>query len=160
MQKNRGRKARSGWFQLALNKTGHKRWVQCFSHFIHLSLYITKFHFVPKLYWDYIPRTVSSIYPVLSVYLTTILPPPSFTLSLSLQCFGRCPVAMQRPQQWPLSVRAHHCPRNAYLIVACFDRGNTKSCLPVELFHRLTHRFCPSGFIQVRVIGKFPRLMT
>ncbi len=91
----------------------------------------SKLHFVKKLHW-----TDSSVHLLLSVYLTTI-PPPPFLLSLSSQCFGCCPVAMKRPQQWPLSVRAHHCPRNAYLIVACFDRGNTKSCLPAELFHGL-----------------------
>lgn len=73
---------------------------------------------------------------LLSVYLLTI-PPPSSPLSLSSQYFGRFPVAMKRPQQWPLSVRTHHCPRNACLIVACFNRGNTVSCLPAELFHRL-----------------------
>lgn len=76
-----------------------------------------KLHFMTKFHW-----TDSSVHPLLSVYLTTA-PPPAFLLSLSLQCFGCRPVAMKRPQQWPLSVRAHRCPRNAYLIVTCFDRG-------------------------------------
>lgn len=84
-----------------------------------------------KLHW-----LDSSVHLLISVYLTTLLR-PSIVLSLSLQCFGCCPVAMQRQQQWALSVWAHHCPRNTYLIVACFKRGNTMSCLPAELFHGL-----------------------
>lgn len=99
---------------------------------------------------------------VLIVYVPPISPPSpsSFPLSLSLQCFGCCPVAMQRPQQWPLSVTAHHCPRNAYLIVACFDNEIALSCLPAELFHRL---LLPVSLCAVQVHqqqASFPRLFT
>lgn len=51
------------------------------------------------------------------------LPPPSSPPSLSLQCFGRRPVAMKPPQQRPLSAGARRCPRNACLIVARLDGG-------------------------------------
>lgn len=70
-----------------------------------------------------------------------------FLSSLSLQCFGCCPVAMQRPQQWPLSVTAHRCLGNAYLIVARFDNGNTSSCPPLWnlWLTQTTHQALPSS---------------
>lgn len=78
----------------------------------------TKANFVTRF-----PSANSSIHHLLSVYLTTALA-PSFLRSLPLQCFGCSPVAMKRSQQWPFSVREHHSKRNAYFMMACFDKGN------------------------------------
>lgn len=75
-----------------------------------------------------------------SQFISLAVPPPSSFLSpLHCHCsvLAAVPLPWRVQQQWPLSVRAHRCPRNAYLIVACFDGGNTMSCLPAGLFHRL-----------------------
>lgn len=77
----------------------------------------TKPNFVTRLPWTY-----SSIHHLLSVYLTTALP-PSFLRSLPLQGFGCSPVAMKRSQQWPLSVREHRSKSNAYLMMAWCNKG-------------------------------------
>lgn len=88
---------------------------------------------------------------------------PSFpSLSLSLQCFGGCPVAMKQPQQWPLSAGAHCCPRNACLIVARFDGGGTQ-CLVYQL-NSFRDSYCrslwSSGVVKLGVISNCLHLLS
>lgn len=55
--------------------------------------------------------------------------PSSFLLLPSWLCFGRCPVAMRRPQQKPLSVRAITGPKEWPLFRHSLTEGGKKWCL-------------------------------
>lgn len=96
---------------LSTSPTTH-HWLQFSAIFLPQRLIL-----FPRLPWTY-----SGIHHLLSVYLTTALP-PSFLRSLPLQCFGCSPVAMKSSQQWPLSVREHRSKRNAYLMMAWCNKG-------------------------------------